>query len=76
MMTVHKLSAGDGYRYYTGEVASGDVLRDKNRELGDYYTVEGMPPASGWAQVPLKSAFLDGSMKPKCRLYFPASSCL
>ncbi|WP_326504129.1 MobF family relaxase [Rothia nasimurium] len=44
MMTVHKLSAGDGYRYYTGEVASGDVLRDKNRELGDYYTVEGMPP--------------------------------
>ncbi|MCP3425166.1 relaxase domain-containing protein [Rothia sp. AR01] len=44
MMTVHKLSAGDGYRYYTHEVASGDQLRAEGRELGDYYTVDGMPP--------------------------------
>lgn len=44
MMTVHKLSAGDGYAYYTQEVASGDELRRSDRELGDYYTVEGMPP--------------------------------
>lgn len=44
MMTVHKLSCGDGYRYYTHEVASGDALRSNNRELGDYYTVVGMPP--------------------------------
>ncbi|MHA7220371.1 MobF family relaxase [Arthrobacter sp. MDT1-48-3] len=43
-MTVHKLSAGDGYAYYTSEVASGDELRAGDRELGDYYTVEGMPP--------------------------------
>lgn len=43
-MTVHKLSAGDGFKYYTSEVATGDVLRDPNRALGDYYTVEGMPP--------------------------------
>jgi conjugative relaxase-like TrwC/TraI family protein len=44
VMTVHKLSAGDGYAYYTSEVASADELRAGNRELGDYYTVEGMPP--------------------------------
>ncbi|MGQ1799122.1 MobF family relaxase [Kocuria oceani] len=43
-MTVHKLSAGDGYAYYTSEVASADELRSGERELGDYYTVEGMPP--------------------------------
>ncbi|WP_168796565.1 MobF family relaxase [Arthrobacter echini] len=43
-MTVHKLSAGDGYAYYTSEVASADELRAGDRELGDYYTVEGMPP--------------------------------
>ncbi|MBG6218649.1 conjugative relaxase-like TrwC/TraI family protein [Arthrobacter sp. CAN_A6] len=43
-MTVHKLSAGDGYTYYTSEVASADELRSGDRELGDYYTVEGMPP--------------------------------
>ncbi|NHW49219.1 relaxase domain-containing protein [Paenarthrobacter sp. MSM-2-10-13] len=44
VMTVHKLSAGDGYTYYTREVASGDELRAGNRELGDYYTVDGNPP--------------------------------
>ena len=43
-MTLHKLSAGDGYAYYTSEVASADELRSGDRELGDYYTVEGMPP--------------------------------
>ncbi|WP_104162191.1 MobF family relaxase [Arthrobacter sp. ZGTC212] len=48
MMTVHKLSAGDGYAYYTSEVASADELRAGDRELGDYYTVEGMPPGR-WA---------------------------
>ncbi|MFI8598251.1 MobF family relaxase, partial [Rothia koreensis] len=44
MMTVHKLSTGDGHRYYTNEVASGDQLRAADRELGDYYQVTGMPP--------------------------------
>nr|WP_269929318.1 MobF family relaxase [Kocuria massiliensis] len=43
-MTVHKLSTGDGHLYYTNEVASGDQLRASDRELGDYYTVTGMPP--------------------------------
>ena len=27
MMTVHKLSVGDGYQYYVNEVATGDALR-------------------------------------------------
>lgn len=44
MMTLHKLSAGDGYTYYTHQVATGDALREQGRELGDYYTVAGMPP--------------------------------
>ncbi|MUN56023.1 relaxase domain-containing protein [Kocuria koreensis] len=44
MMTVHKLSTGDGHLYYTNEVASGDQLRAADRELGDYYQVTGMPP--------------------------------
>ncbi|MFW0120248.1 MobF family relaxase [Rothia sp. P5764] len=67
MMTVHKLSAGDGYRYYTGEVASGDVLRDKNRELGDYYTVEGMPPGqwlgSGASEIGLFGRVNEAQMQ-------------
>lgn len=66
-MTVHKLSAGDGYRYYTGEVASADVLRDKNRELGDYYTVTGMPPGqwvgAGAAELALTGQVNEHQMK-------------
>ncbi|MEJ1834096.1 MobF family relaxase [Clavibacter michiganensis] len=41
---MHVLSAGDGYTYYTSEVATGDAKRDRDRELGDYYTVDGNPP--------------------------------
>lgn len=52
MMTVHKLSAGDGYKYYTHEVASGDALRANDRELGDYYTVDGMPPGQWIGSAP------------------------
>ena len=43
-MTVHILSAGDGYAYYTSETATGDVKREPGRELGDYYTADGNPP--------------------------------
>lgn len=43
-MTLHKLSAGDGYLYYTREVASADELRSPERKLGDYYTLTGHPP--------------------------------
>jgi conjugative relaxase-like TrwC/TraI family protein len=44
MMTIHKLSAGDGFRYYTRETATADVPREGKRELGDYYTADGNPP--------------------------------
>ena len=52
VMTVHKLSAGDGYKYYTHEVASGDALRANDRELGDYYTLDGMPPGQWIGTAP------------------------
>ncbi|QNE46139.1 relaxase domain-containing protein [Glaciihabitans sp. INWT7] len=43
-MTLHILSAGDGYAYYTSETETGDVKREAGRELGDYYTDDGNPP--------------------------------
>ncbi|WGD37571.1 MobF family relaxase [Lysinibacter sp. HNR] len=46
-MTVHKLTAGTGYTYLTDQVATGDYLRDPNRELTDYYVVDGQP-AGQW----------------------------
>ncbi|MGW1819079.1 MobF family relaxase [Streptomyces sp. NPDC002125] len=44
MMTVHKLSAGDGYAYYINETVSADQQRERGQELGDYYTASGNPP--------------------------------
>ncbi len=44
MMTVHKLTAGDGYTYLTRQVASGDQQRPAGQSLADYYTADGNPP--------------------------------
>lgn len=52
MMTVHKLSVGDGYHYYVNEVATGDALRQNGREIGDYYAVDGMPPGQWIGSAP------------------------
>lgn len=61
MMTVHKLTTGDGYRYYMNEVATGDALRAKDREIGDYYSVHGMPPGQ-WIGSAAASLNLDGEV--------------
>ena len=61
MMTVHKLSAGDGYKYYMTEVATGDALRAKDREIGDYYAVHGMPPGQ-WVGSASAALNLDGEV--------------
>lgn len=53
-MTVHKLSAGDGYTYLTRQVASADELRPSGQSLADYYTARGNPPGvwlGGGAEV-------------------------
>jgi hypothetical protein len=44
VMTVHKLSAGDGYTYLTRQVASADQRRPAGQSLADYYSARGNPP--------------------------------
>lgn len=61
MLTIHKLTAGDGFRYYTAEVASNDVLLASDRELGDYYVVEGMPPGQ-WVGAGAAELGLEGNV--------------
>ncbi|MBM7781871.1 MobF family relaxase [Arthrobacter tumbae] len=61
MMTVHKLSADDGYTYYTREVASADELRRDGRELGDYYTVDGNPPGQ-WIGAGIEHLGVSGEV--------------
>ncbi len=43
-MTVHKLTAGDGYTYLTRQVASMDEHRPAGQSLANYYTARGNPP--------------------------------
>src|SRR3954452_1820452 len=47
-MTVHKLSAGDGYTYLTRQVASADERRPAGQSLAEYYVARGNPPGV-WA---------------------------
>ncbi len=44
MMTIHKITAGDGYLYLTRQVAGGDVPRERGQDAADYYTAQGNPP--------------------------------
>lgn len=44
MMTIHKLTAGEGYTYLTRQVAGGDVQRARGQQAADYYTAKGNPP--------------------------------
>ena len=44
MMTIHKLTAGEGYTYLTRQVAGGDVQRARGQEAAEYYTAKGNPP--------------------------------
>ena len=61
VMTVHKLSIGDGYQYYVNEVATGDALRQNGREIGDYYAVDGMPPGQ-WIGTAPEALGLSGEV--------------
>ena len=45
-MTIHKLTAGDGYTYLTRQVAGGDVSRAPGQDAAGYYTANGNPPGN------------------------------
>ena len=47
-MTLHKLTAGDGYTYLTRQVASADEPRAAGQSRADYYVARGNPPGV-WA---------------------------
>lgn len=48
MLSLHKLTAGDGYTYLTRHIAGGDVQRERGQDAADYYAAEGNPPGR-WA---------------------------
>jgi hypothetical protein len=51
-MTLHKLTAGDGYTYLTRQVAAADATNRGYSDLGTYYSERARLPASGWVRAP------------------------
>lgn len=43
VMTIHKITAGDGYTYLTRQVAAGDSSPARGRSAAEYYTQTGNP---------------------------------
>lgn len=70
MLSLHVLSAGDGYTYYTDSVALGDEGAQKGQEMNDYYLASGNPEGvwegSGVARLGLKGTVTEEQMR---RLY-------
>ncbi|RRD50524.1 MobF family relaxase [Arachnia propionica] len=66
MMTISRLSAGDGYEYYTSVTARADH-RSKDQELGDYYLESGTPPGQwmgrGAAALGIEGEVTEAQMK-------------
>ena len=56
VMTLHKLTAGDGYTYLTRQVAAADATNRGYSDLGAYYSEKGEAPGvwmgSGLSSVP------------------------
>ena len=65
-MTIHKLSAGDGYSYLTRQVASADASRG-GADLAGYYAATGTPPGrwvgAGAAHLGVRGQVAEGQMR-------------
>ena len=58
-MTIHKITAGDGYTYLTRQVAAGDSSPSRGRSAAEYYTETGNPPGR-WMGRGLEALGLAG----------------
>ena len=67
MMSIHRVSSGSGYEYYTREVAAADERLERDQKLGDYYLESGAPPGqwtgSGCAHFKLTGEVTNAQMR-------------
>ncbi len=60
-MSLHKLTAGDGYTYLTRQVAAGDSTERGFSSLGDYYSAKGETPGV-WMGGGLETLGVSGAV--------------
>lgn len=60
-MTLHKITAGDGYTYLTRQVAAGDSSPERGRSAAEYYTATGNP-AGRWVGRGLEALGVSGQV--------------
>ncbi|WP_194909713.1 MobF family relaxase [Catenulispora rubra] len=60
-MTIHKITAGDGYTYLTRQVAAGDSSPQRGKSAAEYYTETGNPPGT-WMGSGLRDLELSGQV--------------
>lgn len=60
-MTIHKITAGDGYTYLTRQVSAGDSSPQRGRSAAAYYTETGNPPGR-WMGRGLAALGLSGQV--------------
>src|ERR1700722_17596950 len=58
-MTIHKITAGDGYTYLTRQVAAGDSSPERGKSTAQYYTETGNPPGA-WMGMGLAGLGVSG----------------
>jgi conjugative relaxase-like TrwC/TraI family protein len=58
-MTIHKITAGDGYTYLTRQVAAGDSSPERGKSAAAYYTETGNPPGV-WMGLGLEALGVSG----------------
>ena len=67
MMSIHRVSSGSGYEYYTREVASADERLARGQKVGDYYLNSGAPAGqwmgSGCAHFQLTGEVTEDQMR-------------
>jgi len=67
MMSIHRISSGSGYEYYTREVAAADERLARGQKVGDYYLNSGAPAGqwmgSGCAHFQLTGEVTEDQMR-------------
>ncbi len=57
MISMAKITAGDGYLYLTRHTANGDAEPERKQDAAAYYAAQVMPRASGRGGAPHCSAW-------------------